>query len=145
MTAPTRPAGVTVAMMLDQLGASSAAGLQVELLAGSAGLSRRVTNPYPQKTGLALSGYDAAVRGRRVLVVAQGEIRYLEPLATDARDATRRRLYAHDIPAVLITQGFDPPPALAGIADRLNVPLLRTANGTPHAMSRLGGVLDNLL
>ena len=55
MTAPTRPAGVTVAMMLDELGAGPTAALQVELLAGSAGLDRRVTNPYPQKTGLALS------------------------------------------------------------------------------------------
>ena len=145
MTAPTRPAGVTVAMMLDELGAGSAAGLHVELLSGAAGLSRRVTNPYPQKTGLALSGFDAAVRGGRVLVFGESEIRYLESLDAAARDATLRRLYSHDIPAILITQGFEPPPALSEIADRTNVPLLRTANGTPHTMSRLGGVLDNLL
>ena len=99
MTAPTRPAGVTVAMMLDELGAGSAAGLHVELLSGAAGLSRRVTNPYPQKTGLALSGFDAAVRGGRVLVFGESEIRYLESLDAAARDATLRRLYAHDIPA----------------------------------------------
>jgi len=145
MTAPTRPAGVTVAMMLDELGAGSTAALQVELLAGSAGLDRRVTNPYPQKTGLALSGFDAAVRGGRVLVFGESEIRYLESLTSEARDATLARLYSHDIPAVLITQGFEPPIALAEAAERIAVPLLRTPNGTPHAMSRLGSVLDNLL
>ncbi len=99
MTAPTRPAGVTVAMMLDELGAGSAAGLHVELLAGAAGLSRRITNPYPQKTGLALSGFDACLRGGRVLVFGESEIRYLESLDAAARDATLRRLYSHDIPA----------------------------------------------
>jgi len=145
MTAPTRPAGVTVATMLDELGAGSTAALHVELLAGSAGLDRRVTNPYPQKTGLALSGFDAAVRGGRVLVFGESEIRYLESLTSEARDATLARLYSHDIPAVLITQGFEPPIALAEAAERIAVPLLRTPNGTPHAMSRLGSVLDNLL
>jgi HPr kinase/phosphorylase len=145
MTAPTRPAGVTVAMVLEEFRASPGAGLQVELLAGAAGLDRRVTNSYPQKTGLALSGFDAAVRGGRVLIFGESEIRYLESLDAGARDATLRRLYSHDIPAVLITQGFDPPAALSDAAERMAVPLLRTRSGTPDTMSRLGAVLDNFL
>src|SRR5215204_7252523 len=145
MTAPTRPAGVTVAMVLDELARGSPSSLDVELLAGKAGVTRRVTNPYPQKTGLALSGFDAAVRGGRVLIFGESEIRYLEALDTTARDATLRRLYSHDIPAVLITQGFAPPAELSATADRTSVPLLRTRSGTPDAMARLGSVLDNLL
>jgi HPr kinase/phosphorylase len=145
MTAATRPAGVTVAMVLEEFRATPGAGLQVELLAGTAGLDRRVTNSYPQKTGLALSGFDAAVRGGRVLIFGESEIRYLESLDAGARDATLRRLYSHDIPAVLITQGFDPPAALSDAAERMAVPLLRTRSGTPDTMSRLGAVLDNFL
>jgi HPr kinase/phosphorylase len=80
-----------------------------------------------------------------VLVFGESEIRYLESLSPEARDATLARLYSHDIPAVLITQGFEPPAALSETAERMAVPLLRTSNGTPHAMSRLGSVLDNLL
>src|SRR5687767_15510409 len=127
MTAPTKPAGVTVAMVLDELARGSPSSLDVELLAGSSGIARRVTNPYPQKTGLALSGFDAAVRGGRVLVFGESEIRYLESLDAAARDATLERFYSHDIPAVLITQGFDPPAALSATAERTGVPLLRTA------------------
>jgi HPr kinase/phosphorylase len=145
MTDPTRPAGVTVAMVLEELGTSPAAGLQVELLAGSAGLGRRITNPYPQKTGLALSGFDAAVRGGRVLIFGESEIRYIESLAMEAREASLRRLYSHDLPAVLITQGFAPPAELSAIANRSEVPLLSTRSGTPDAMSRLGSVLGNFL
>jgi HPr kinase/phosphorylase len=145
MSAPTRPAGVTVAMVLDELGASPAAGLQLELLAGANGVDRRITNPYPQKTGLALSGFDAAVKGGRVLIFGESEIRYLESLARDGREATLRRLYSHDLPAILITQGFTPPAELSDIANERAVPLLSTLNGTPDAMSRLGAVLDNLL
>jgi HPr kinase/phosphorylase len=145
MTVPTRPAGVTVATVLDELAASPSAGLTIELLAGRGGLQRRINNPYPQKTGLALSGFDAAVRGGRVLVFGESEIRYLESLTGDARDAALHRLYTHDIPAVLITQGFPPPAQLAETAERTSVPLLRTPGATPDAMSRLGALLDNFL
>jgi HPr kinase/phosphorylase len=145
MTAPTRPAGVTVAMVLEEAAAAPASGLHLELLAGRAGLDRRINNPYPQKTGLALSGFDAAVRGGRVLIFGESEIRYLESLTADGCDAALHRLYAHDIPAVLITQGFAPPAQLVETADRTAVPLLRTPGGTPDTMSRLGAVLDNFL
>jgi HPr kinase/phosphorylase len=145
MTIPTRPAGVTVAMVLDELAASPEAGLQLELLAGGSGLHRRINNPYPQKTGLALSGFDAAVRGGRVLIFGESEIRYLESLAAEARDASLHRLYAHDIPAILITQGFPPPQQLVDTANRTAVPLLRTQGATPDTMSRLGALLDNFL
>ena len=145
MTAPTRPAGVTVAMVLDEFRAPPGAGLDLELLAGGAGLDRRVTNSHPQKTGLALSGFDAAVRGGRILIFGESEIRYLESLEANARVAVLARLYAHDIPAVLITQGFSPPGELTDAAERTAVPLLRTRAGTPDTMSRLGAALDNFL
>jgi HPr kinase/phosphorylase len=145
MTAPTKPAGVTVSMVLEELSASPAAGLVIELLAGRSGLDRRITNSYPQKTGLALSGFDYAVRGGRVLIFGESEIRYLESLDIPARQSTLRRLYSHDIPAILITQGFHPPGELLEIAERTAVPLLVTRSGTPDTMSRLGSVLDNFL
>ena len=145
MSAPTRPAGVSVATVLEELSTSPGAGLHIELLAGQNGRERRITNPYPQKTGLALTGFDAAVRGGRVLIFGESEIRYLESLGAEARDATLDRLYSHDIPAVLITQGFAPPPQLAAAANRVAVPLLRTGAATPDAMSRLLSVLDDFL
>lgn len=134
-----------MATLLEELGASPGTALPTELLAGGAGLQRRVTNAHPQKTGLALSGFDAAVRGGRVLIFGDSEMRYLESLNVEAREATLRRLYGHDLPAILITQGFDPLPELSRAADRISVPLLRTPVATPDAMSRLGTVLDHFL
>ena len=146
MTAPTRPAGVTVAMVLDELARGSPPSLDVELLAGKSGVGRRVTIPYPQKTGLALSGFDAAVHGGRVLVFGESEIRYLESLdVAGARRDPGPAVLATTFPRVLITQGFAPPAELSATADRSAVPLLRTRNGTPDAMARLGSALDNLL
>ena len=60
MTETAEPRGVTVATVLRDLAESRA--LDLELLAGAAGLDRRITIPHTQKTGLALSGFDAYLR-----------------------------------------------------------------------------------
>ena len=44
-----------------------ALGLSIELLAGAAGLDRRITSPYIQKTGLALAGFHEYLKPGRVL------------------------------------------------------------------------------
>ena len=75
--------GERMSKVLDELGVSPAAGFRLELIAGQSGLDRPITNPYPQKTGLALSGFDAAVKGGRVLIFGESEIRYLESLDLD--------------------------------------------------------------
>jgi HPr kinase/phosphorylase len=142
-TDTTEPGGVTVATVLRDLADSRA--LDLELLAGGDGLHRRITIPHPQKTGLALSGFDAYLRGGRVLVFGESEVRYLEGLPPPERTAVVRRVMEHELPCLLITDGFAPPPELAIEADRGRVPLLRTRAATPEAMSRLSAVLDTYL
>jgi HPr kinase/phosphorylase len=142
-TETTEPGGVTVATVLRDLADSRA--LDLELLAGADGLDRRITIPHTQKTGLALSGFDAYLRGGRVLVFGESEVRYLEGLSSPDRTSVMRRVMDHDLPCLLITDGFSAPPEMAIEADRARVPLLRTRVATPEAMSRLSTVLDTYL
>jgi HPr kinase/phosphorylase len=143
MTEPSPPSGVTVATVLRDLTDSRA--LDLELLAGAEGLTRRITIPHTQKTGLALSGFDAYLRSGRVLVFGESEIRYLEALGSSERSAILQRVLGRDIPSILITDGFAPPPEIVIEADRAHVPLLRTRAATPEAMARLSAVLDAYL
>jgi HPr kinase/phosphorylase len=144
MTEPTNPPGVTVATVLRDLADSRS--LDLELLAGADGLERRITNPHTQKTGLALSGFDEYLRGGRVLVFGESEIRYLESLEAPDRAAVMRRvLNNHGLPCLLVTDGFDMPVEIPTEADRARVPLLRTRAATPEAMARLSAVLDTYL
>ena len=83
----TLPAGVPVATLLRDLAESR--GIDLELLAGAGGVDRRITNPHPQKTGLALSGFDKYLREGRILVLGESEVRFLEAL-TPARIASAR-------------------------------------------------------
>jgi len=143
MTETAEPRGVTVATVLRDFADSGT--LDLELLAGAAGLDRRITIPHTQKTGLALSGFDAYLRPGRVLVFGTSEVRYLETLTVEEREVALRRVFSHPLPCLLVTGGATPPPETVAEADRAGVPLLRSLTPTPDAISRLSAVLDAYL
>jgi HPr kinase/phosphorylase len=126
--------------------ASVAAGVELEVLAGHAGLDRAVDNPYPQKGGLALAGFDAALQPGRVLVFGASEVTFLATRLDDtARAATIARVLGHGSACVVLTKRLDPPAGLLEGAAALQVPLLRTAQTTPVAFAKLGALLDDML
>ena len=143
MTDTPSQQGVTIVNLLRDLADSRA--LVVDLAAGHRGLERRIIIPQPQKTGLALSGFDAYLHGGRVLVFGESEIRYVESLPATQRAAALKRVFSHDLPCVLVTGGFVPPTEVIAAANEAAVPLLLTASSTPEAMTRLSAILDTYL
>jgi HPr kinase/phosphorylase len=137
--------GVTVETLLRDIQSTPEPSFDLEVLAGAAGLMRRITNSHPQKTGLALAGFDNYLREGRALILGESEIRYLESLPEGERLSAIERVLAHSLPCLVITQGFRPPPLLQEAAERLGVPLLRTTAATPDAMARLLNTLDSRL
>lgn len=135
--------GVTIAGLLQ--GRAETAGLALDLLGGGAGLQRLITSPHIQKTGLALAGFDAYLRPGRVLVFGESEVRYLEALPAAARLESVERAFGHDIPCVLVTGGWVPPPELVAEAERAHMPLLRTTVATPLAIAKLSTFLEDAL
>lgn len=135
--------GAAVGSLLGARGTGS--GLEADLLAGSAGLDRRITLPYIQKTGLALAGFDEYLRSGRVLVFGESEVRFLEKMNAETRAGSLRRLFARDLPCVLVTDGLDAPAEMLAEAERVGVPILRTALATPIAIARLTAHLEDQL
>jgi HPr kinase/phosphorylase len=135
--------GVTVGALLETR--PEGFGLPFELLAGAAGLDRRITSPYIQKTGLALAGFHEYLEPGRVLIFGESEIRYLESLETPARVNSLRLALTLDFPCVLITGGFTPPPEVVIEAERVKLPLLKTPVATPIAIAKLTSILEDWL
>jgi HPr kinase/phosphorylase len=134
---------VTVGGLLDARPESI--GLPVDLLAGGRGLDRRITNPYIQKTGLALAGFHDFLQPGRVLIYGESEIRYIETLDAAGRRDALRRSFATDVPCVLLTGGITAPPDLVLEAERAGVPLLTTQVGTATAIGKLTALLEDRL
>jgi HPr kinase/phosphorylase len=122
-----------------------AVGLPLELLAGARGLDRPITNPYIQKTGLALAGFHEYLQAGRVLIYGESEVRYLEGLDRAARREALARSLATAVPCVLLTGGLEPPPDLVEEAERAGVPLLMTRVGTATAIGKLTALLEDRL
>ncbi|MBP1633675.1 MAG: aldolase [Acidobacteria bacterium] len=120
-------------------------GLPLELAAGAEGLDRRITSPHIQKVGLALAGFDAFLSAGRLLIFGESEIRYIEGLPSPTRAEALRRTLAHDVPSVLVTGGFAPPPELAIESDRARVPLLVTPLASPIAIAKVTAILEDSL
>ncbi len=120
-------------------------GLPVDLLAGARGLSRHITNPYIQKTGLALAGFHEYLHAGRVLIYGESEIRFVESLDAATRRQALRRSFASDVPCVLLTGGLEAPPDLVIEAERAGVPLLSTHVGTATAIGKLTALLEDRL
>jgi HPr kinase/phosphorylase len=121
------------------------AGFTLDVVAGEGGLERLITIPYPQKTGLALAGFDASLQPGRLLVFGESELRYLSALETPARLNVIRRVFARGIPCILITKQQAAPPDLVAEADRAWVPILRTNLPTPQTIAKMTGLLDDRL
>jgi HPr kinase/phosphorylase len=134
---------LTVAGLLQ--GRSDTISLPLELLSGQEGIERPITSPHIQKTGLALAGFHEYLQPGRVLVFGESEVRYLDALDSDTLLNVLATAFTHDIPCVLITGGWTPPPPLVTACERFHVPLLRTPIATPAAIARIGAVLESLL
>lgn len=132
--------GVPVSTLLRDLAESR--GIDLELLAGAGGVDRRITNPHPQKTGLALSGFDKYLREGRILVLGESEVRFLEALTATERSAVIRQVFAHALPCLVVTAGFHPPQEVLDEGDRSRLPVMKTRAATPLVMSRLADALD---
>jgi HPr kinase/phosphorylase len=137
----TPPAGITVGGLLQSR--PDAVGLDLELLAGGDGLGRHITNPYVQKTGLALAGFHEYLRPGRVLVFGHSEVRYLETLQPAERADSIRQVCGHDVPCILITGGLRVFGEMIFEAEQLHVPVLRTQVPTPIAIARLTEILED--
>jgi len=129
--------GVTVGSVI--------AGLDLKVLGGAAGLDRRLTNAYIQKTGLALAGLPEYLRPGRVLVFGDSEIRYLESLTPEARRTAMAAVVSRDIPCVLVTNAQTAQSEVIEAAEAAGVPLLWTAWSTPTAIARLTSALEDKL
>ena len=134
---------LTVAGLLQ--GRSDTISLPLELLSGREGTERPITSPHIQKTGLALAGFHEYLQPGRVLVFGESEVRYLDGLDSDTLLNVLATAFTHDIPCVLITGGWTPPPQLLTACERFHVPLLRTPVATPAAIARIGALLESLL
>lgn len=133
--------GVLVRELLREQGA--AWGL--ELVAGRAGLSRRVRVPRVQKPGLALAGSVHKIHPDRVQVLGNPELAYLSSLTAAAARRALQRVCRDAVACFIVANGLEPPRILVRAANAHRIPLLRTNLGTGVLIRAAGSWLSEKL
>jgi HPr kinase/phosphorylase len=135
--------GATVAVLVGAR--AEALGLKLELIAGADGLSRPITSPHIQKTGLAFAGYDEFLHPGRVFVLGQSEVRFLERQPPEAQHNLIERAIGRGIPCMVSTGGLVVPDAVLAACDAREVPVLVAPSSTGVVISRLTALLEDAL
>jgi HPr kinase/phosphorylase len=100
--------------------------LQIKLLAGGEGLSRRILEGSVNRCGLALAGFFKYFAYKRVQVIGGAEWQYLKSMADHgACDAVAAVLKAR-VPCLVLARNFTPPQCLLDVCDAHKVPLFKT-------------------
>ena len=139
------PSQVPQHLSVRELLEDSALGLKVRLVAGGAGLDRKIQHVRIQKSGLALVGHLHGVVPTRIQILGGTELSYIEGLRPAEQSSAVAALLSMGLSCVLITRGAEPPPSLVAAAQRTDTPLLVCAERSSLAINRLHALLDERL
>jgi HPr kinase/phosphorylase len=116
--------------------------LDLELLAGKAGLSRTVRHTRYQKNGLPLAGFLDEVHPDRVQIWGNTEIHFLNSLAPEALERAVGRFFRLPVCAVLAMGGGHIPRRVVEVADQEHLPLMRSPHAGSEVLPRLLAYLE---
>ncbi len=94
------------------------------------------------RPALQMVGFFDYFDSNRIQIMGKVEFTYLEQLHTEERAAKIEKLMSQRIPALIITRGMQIFPEMIELAEKYNVPLLRSESGTSAFMSALIAYLN---
>jgi len=132
-----------VTLRLRDLVEGSGEALQLECLTGALSLDRFLPDSEVASPGLALAGFTSRFIADRVHVFGETEITYLSSLDGPRRTAALEALFNFDLPVVFVTKGLEVPPEMMALAERRQVPIVRTRLKTAEFYRRIKPVLED--
>lgn len=119
---------VTVKQFLD----AGRKRLNLELMAGEAGLSRVIIQPVAHRPGLALTGFLKHFAWKRLQVLGLAEHSYLSTLPEETRVQRLEKVFARKIPCMVFTRTKKVFPEVLRVADQDGIAVLRSGMETRH-------------
>ena len=100
--------------------------LKLALVAGAAGLKRKISSSRIQKPGLALTGFTEHLHAERVQVFGNTEISFLRTLPEARQREVLGTLFSAELACVVVTKDLDLPPALVEACEHAQLALMKT-------------------
>jgi HPr kinase/phosphorylase len=115
--------------------------LDLHLIAGDGGLNNEISTAELNRPGLAFAGFFEIFSHDRIQIIGNTETCYLKNLEREERLKRLRRIFEYPVPCFVITHGQEALSDFLELANKHNVPVMRTSCPT----SRFSGLLSYYL
>lgn len=116
--------------------------LDLQLIAGKAGMKRPMKYLEVQRPGLSLSGYLKNHAYKRILIFGKVEILYLRDLDKETRIKRLRGILSPKTPAVIVARRHNPSKELIELCEKDGIPLFRSSMTTMNLQSKITFLLN---
>jgi HPr kinase/phosphorylase len=117
----------------------------LSLVSGARGVSRTITHPRIQKSGLVFAGHARGIVPTRVQVLGETEYTFLEGRTPDERRRGIGALFSLSPSVVVVTRGVTPFPELEEASAATDTPLVVSTERSSKTIHRVHAALDWLL
>ena len=128
-------------LTIEDLLSTKGQALALELI-NKCSLQRPIQSPTISSPGLVLAGFTDRFPKGRLQVFGETEIRFLDSLSADAQRKSLETFFALDMPGVIVTKGLRVPTLLSELAQKHEIPLLRSRLKTGDFYRRLQPYLE---
>jgi HPr kinase/phosphorylase len=103
-----------------------ASPLQLNLIAGAAGLKRPIREPTVNRPGLVLAGFTRYFAYKRIQVIGNAEAFFLRSLPEPERVKLYKTFFSYRIPCVVFSRNHPPDKAILRASEQAAVPVFRS-------------------
>ncbi|MBN1780892.1 HPr kinase/phosphorylase [bacterium] len=116
--------------------------LKLQLITGKGSFEKKIVEKDLHRPGLALAGFTDLFTFHRVQVCGNTEGLYLSELSREDRLKSLRKVFAFDIPCVVVTSEEDIVPEFLEVANEHGISVFHTPYATTKLVQLLGEYLD---
>jgi HPr kinase/phosphorylase len=120
-------------------------GLELEVISGTRGLSKKIYNPRIQKLGLVITGHMVYLHPHRVQILGNIEISYLRSLPETESKKIIKELCKNNVVCFIVTRNLKVPEYFLVAAEEKDIPILRTKLVTSVFIDRIMNLLEERL
>jgi HPr kinase/phosphorylase len=114
--------GITVQELLDD----RSYGLELEIISGFRGISKKIYNPRIQKLGLVIAGYMVYLHPHRVQIIGYTEVSYLRQLEEEEGRRIVKDLCNREVACFIVTRNLKVPDYVLAETEEKGIALLRS-------------------
>ncbi len=124
---------------------AGATELQMQIVAGAAGMSRLITEAAINRPGLGFTGFFRYFAHRRIQVIGLAESEYLASLDSSEREKRLRSFYEQKVPCVVVARNKKILPEMKYLAEEFQTPLFRSKMVTKRFVNAATIIMENLM